>query len=73
MDRLLDNELGFHVVCVILGTLALLTMVWLVGVLITFGLMQYAASAALVFTLVGLAWLVGLVVLAAIDELTRWR
>lgn len=73
VDWLLDNEAAMDVACVILGMLALLTMGWLVGVLIKFDLMQYAVSAALVLTLIGLAWLVGRVVLAAIDELTRGR
>lgn len=74
VDWLLDNEAAMHVACVILGMLALLAMGWLVGVLIKFGLMPYAVSAAaLVLTLIGLAWLVGLAVLAAIDELTRGR
>lgn len=71
VDWLFDNEAVVHVVCVILGLLALFTMGWLVSVLITFGLMQYAAVAALVLVLVALSWGVGALVLFAVDELTR--
>ena len=56
-----------------LGLMALFTMGWFVGVLITFDPLPYAVVLPLVALLAALAWVVWLVVLAAIDELTRGR